>query len=273
MLDSDIALVTGASRGIGRAIAAALGAAGAMVIGTSTSAEGAAKFGAELAAAGQRGRGVVLDVGDAASIDALLAELEGRGELPTILVNNAAITRDTLLLRMKQDDWDRVISTNLTSTRISMSVKPRVCFTRASLAIQVPVADIGIDSLAARLAVGAERVQIVFAAARAREYILVVVAPGILVDALEIATRTPVAHLRIGGLLHERDQATVRAGVLEGVELVHRECGFERLDVLLRLDDLRVVDATEDLRGDECGEQADDDDHHHDLDEREAGVA
>ncbi|MEZ5532505.1 MAG: 3-oxoacyl-ACP reductase FabG [Steroidobacteraceae bacterium] len=127
MLDSDIALVTGASRGIGRAIAAALGAAGAMVIGTSTSAEGAAKFGAELAAAGQRGRGVVLDVGDAASIDALLAELEGRGELPTILVNNAAITRDTLLLRMKQDDWDRVISTNLTSVfRLSKACLKRM---------------------------------------------------------------------------------------------------------------------------------------------------
>lgn len=115
MFENDIALVTGASRGIGRAIAARLGAAGATVIGTSTSAEGAERFGAELAAAGARGRGAVLDVGEGASIDALIADLDARGELPTILVNNAAVTRDTLLLRMKQDDWDRVIATNLSS--------------------------------------------------------------------------------------------------------------------------------------------------------------
>ena len=115
MLEKEIALVTGASRGIGRAIAAHLGAAGATVIGSATSAEGAARLTAEFAAAGTRGRGVVLDVGEGASIDALIADLEAKGELPTILVNNAAVTRDTLLLRMKQEDWDRVIATNLTS--------------------------------------------------------------------------------------------------------------------------------------------------------------
>lgn len=115
MLEKDTALVTGASRGIGRAIATALVAAGANVIGTSTSAEGAAKLTADFAAAGQRGRGAVLDVGDAASIDTLVADLDSKGEMPTILVNNAAITRDTLLLRMKQDDWDSVLATNLTS--------------------------------------------------------------------------------------------------------------------------------------------------------------
>lgn len=114
MLEKDVALVTGASRGIGRAIALALGAAGARVIGTSTSAEGAAKLSADLASHGYNGRGGVLDAGSPASIDALVGELDGAGELPTILVNNAAITRDTLLLRMKPEDWDAVIATNLT---------------------------------------------------------------------------------------------------------------------------------------------------------------
>ncbi len=114
MLQNQLALVTGASRGIGRAIALALGNAGARVIGTSTSAQGAARLTEELASHGYNGRGAVLDVGAAASIDALLAQLEEAGELPTILVNNAAITRDALLLRMKPEDWDAVIATNLT---------------------------------------------------------------------------------------------------------------------------------------------------------------
>jgi 3-oxoacyl-[acyl-carrier protein] reductase len=115
MLENEIALVTGASRGIGHAIALAVGSAGARVIGTATSPEGAAKFGAELASLGYRGRGAVLDARDAASIDALMAELETAGESPTILINNAAITRDTLLVRMKAEDWEAVITTNLTA--------------------------------------------------------------------------------------------------------------------------------------------------------------
>ena len=115
MLKNDVALVTGASRGIGHQIALALAGAGAKVIGTSTSPEGAAKLTAELASHGYNGRGAVLDVGNPASIEALMAELESAGEMPTILVNNAAITRDTLLLRMKPEDWDAVIATNLTS--------------------------------------------------------------------------------------------------------------------------------------------------------------
>ena len=112
MLENDIALVTGASRGIGQAIARALAGAGAKVIGTATSETGAQGISSWL---GSNGRGAVLDVGSAASIDGLLADLDARNEMPTILVNNAAITRDGLLLRMKPDDWDAVINTNLTS--------------------------------------------------------------------------------------------------------------------------------------------------------------
>src|SRR6202012_4694672 len=115
MLNNDVALVTGASRGIGNAIALALAGAGARVIGTATTAEGAAKLTAELASHGYNGRGGVLDGGHSASIEALRADLEAANEMPTILVNNAAITRDTLLLRMKPEDWDAVITTNLTA--------------------------------------------------------------------------------------------------------------------------------------------------------------
>jgi 3-oxoacyl-[acyl-carrier protein] reductase len=115
MLENQVALVTGASRGIGNAIAMALAGAGARVIGTATTEEGARGLSGALASHGYNGRGALLDAASAASIDALLGELEKAGELPTILVNNAAITRDTLLLRMKPEDWDAVIATNLTA--------------------------------------------------------------------------------------------------------------------------------------------------------------
>ena len=115
MLENQVALVTGASRGIGNAIALALAGAGARVIGTATSAEGAARFTESLASHGYNGRGAQLDAANPASIDALMAQLEQASQLPSILVNNAAITRDMLLARMKPEDWDAVIATNLTA--------------------------------------------------------------------------------------------------------------------------------------------------------------
>ena len=115
MLKNDVALVTGASRSIGKAIALALAGAGARVVGTSTSEQGAVALTATFASHGYNGRGAVLDVSSGASIETLLADLDGAGEMPTILVNNAGITRDALLLRMKTEDWDQVIATNLTS--------------------------------------------------------------------------------------------------------------------------------------------------------------
>jgi len=137
-LANDTALVTGASRGIGQAIALSLAEAGARVIGTATSPEGAAAITTMLTSHGCNGQGRVLDVGSEASIEALIRELEAAGELPTILVNNAAITRDTLLLRMKSQDWERVIATNLTSVfRLSKACLKRMMKERHGRIINV----------------------------------------------------------------------------------------------------------------------------------------
>jgi 3-oxoacyl-[acyl-carrier protein] reductase len=115
MFESDLALVTGASRGIGRAIAMALGGAGATVIGTATTVEGAERLGAEFRAAGVGGRALVWNATDGASTDALIDALDGAEGLPTILVNNAGIARDALILRMKPEDWEQTLQINLSA--------------------------------------------------------------------------------------------------------------------------------------------------------------
>ncbi len=120
MLAGETALVTGASRGLGQAIAQTLADCGARVIGTATSDKGAAEISAAL---GERGRGIVLDVASDASVKHALDDVVATEGSPTIVVNNAGITRDNLLMRMKTEEWDDVIATNLSGIfRISKAV-------------------------------------------------------------------------------------------------------------------------------------------------------
>lgn len=123
MLNDKIALVTGATRGIGRAIALELGRQGATVIGTATSESGAESIAAYLAEAGIKGKGIALDVTETVQTDAALADIAKNVGAITILVNNAGITRDNLSMRMGDDEWDAVIDTNLKAVfRLSRGV-------------------------------------------------------------------------------------------------------------------------------------------------------
>jgi 3-oxoacyl-[acyl-carrier protein] reductase len=122
-LDGEIALVTGASRGIGQAIAHELGRRGATVVGTATTEAGAEAITRDLRERGLKGRGLRLDVTDPASVEAMMQAVTQEFGAPSILVNNAGVTRDNLLLRMKEEEWTAILDTNLTSVyRLSKAV-------------------------------------------------------------------------------------------------------------------------------------------------------
>jgi len=138
ILSGQIALVTGASRGIGAAIAAELGQQGAIVIGTATSTSGAESINSTFKQAGFNGIGMALDVNDSAQVESVLKAIAAQFGDISILVNNAGITRDTLLMRMSDEDWDAVISTNLKSVfRMSQAVLRPMMKARAGRIISI----------------------------------------------------------------------------------------------------------------------------------------
>lgn len=137
-LAGEVVLVTGASRGIGRAILERLAMLGATVIGTATTADGAAAIGDRLRAAGRKGEGAALDVRDAAGAEALIDGIVARHGRLGVLVNNAGITRDTLALRMKDEDFAAVVETNLAAVfRLSRAVLRPMMKARAGRIVNI----------------------------------------------------------------------------------------------------------------------------------------
>ena len=137
-MEGQVALVTGASRGIGKAIAKSLGAAGATVIGTATTEKGADAISAYMADEGISGKGMALNVTEPDSIADVIKAITADHKKIDVLVNNAGITRDTLLMRMKDEDWDAIINTNLTSIfRLSKAVLRGMMKARAGRIISI----------------------------------------------------------------------------------------------------------------------------------------
>ena len=197
-LSGEIAWVTGASRGIGRAIADVLGGMGATVIGTATSESGAAGITERFQTAGVKGRGIVLDVTSADSIDAALKDIEAQEGAPTILVNNAGITRDNLLLRMKQEEWDDIMNTNLASVfRLSKAVLRGMMKLRKGRIVSV-ASVVGVMGNAGQCNYAAAKAGIIgFSKSLAREVgsrgiTVNVVAPGFI--ATDMTSKLPAEH-------------------------------------------------------------------------------